>query len=235
MPRRDDASSRENACGRCFREETIVHGSDKEVRVEQIERWLSSGCEEMICRAVEQVDELYRERTMGLLRRWSWMYGSPITNEDLPEIWNDTLLCVFKSAMNHHYRRRGSLEAYLRCIATRRAIDRSRRMRCRSRMSPLTEETEPFGCDEDRMPDLIEQIEAAYDRLTARQRLVLECSIRFWVRNLSAPTLGGLTAEINDRRAKNGEEPLSEKAVQSALERAFRKLRDVLKEFYDRD
>lgn len=172
-------------------------------------------------RGFELIDARWRKAISGRLRHW--FPGLPA--EDLPEIWQDTLLRLLHAVQSNDFDPDRPLEPYLWTVAKARATDRLRRQTTRDEAIPGIA-AGLQGCSlasitPAELTELREFLRSSVAALPHKQRVVLQA----WIDGYPDTTdMQLLRKEVS--LVTGQEETLA--AVKRALQEARRKTRDFL-------
>ncbi|NND97832.1 MAG: sigma-70 family RNA polymerase sigma factor [Pirellulaceae bacterium] len=211
---------------------------------EAIERLLASDCERAQRTGVIYLDTEKRKYIFRILRAISRNFSS----EDLADLYQETLLEIWKNAAAGKYEARGRLNAYICCIAAHTAIDEIRR-RCAVRRAAVMKDFDSEMSSDRRRPcttgrtfeDFRTFVLSAFDRasemagLTDRHHHVMRIFIELLLEYNRKPSTAELTEAVNATKWRTGNDPMSKSAVKSALRDARRKLRSQLEKEIDGD
>ena len=174
---------------------------------------------------LEMLDQKYRRQIPAYIRHWSDALRYGLNAADLSDIWQETLMSVWRQVGRGNFKENGRLDALLRTIARRRAIDLLRR---RPPHEWILGELE-FEWVEwlDRNEELVVALEDCATRLTERLRVVLLVDVDlFHAHGQEWVPLVELVIEINRRLNLS----MSKKAVSNCRCRARQAMRDCLNE-----
>jgi RNA polymerase sigma factor (sigma-70 family) len=195
------------------------------------------GDETELAAGLSEVDTIYRYKVGGLLRKRL----SVLASEDLPEIWQDTLVSLFLLAKRRKLNLDKDLGGLIWTLARRRAYDQMRRnaswqLPIDSMMQHLFESPQSGNSPPGRTLDLSEIIDLVcqtIDRLPPRQRLVWRVYVDHYP---DSQKLGYLTEQVRrylESTSVGGDgeaqERLTLKAVASALDRGRQRIREAIR------
>jgi DNA-directed RNA polymerase specialized sigma24 family protein len=204
---------------------------------EQIKELLL-GSGDDIAAGLNWLDRVYRYKFSGLLRRR--FPGMP--SEDLPEIWQETLVSLFRMAGSGEFDRQGRLGGLLWTLAVRRGRDHMRRnaswhrpIDVLMRELPQPQLVEKWqGLNELQRGEVVQQICESVERLPPRQNLVWRVYV---ASHPASERLDYLTEQVRIAAASqtsgtDGDgsgDTLTKKAVSRALQEGRDKIRRDLK------
>ena len=199
---------------------------------------LLTGNEDEVAAGLNWIDQNYRYKICGLLRR----RFPGLLSEDLPEVWQDALLSLFRMIRLRAFERDGPLEGLVWTLAMRRAQDRLRRNVSWYKPidAQMQEMREPQSLerwqalDALQRSELVELICDSITRLPPRQNLVWRTYV---THHPDSDRLDFLTDEVRkvlqqsraDAVDQDPEKLLSKKAVSQALYAGREKIREDLR------
>ena len=199
---------------------------------------LLAGNEDDVAAGLNWVDQNYRYKICGLLRR----RFPGLLPEDLPEVWQDSLVSLYRMTSQGTFERDGALDGLVWTLAMRRAQDRLRRnaswyhpidARMQEMREPQSLERWQ-ALDAMQRRELVELICESITRLPPRQNLVWRTYVTHYP---DSERLDFLTDEVRkvlqqsraDAADQDPDKSLSKKAVSQALYAGREKIREDLK------
>ncbi len=168
----------------------------------------------------------------GQLRCWRHRKGLALNADDVKYCWVQTLEAVKENVEAGVFREEGRLDAYLRTIARRKAIDLIRRLegnrstglvRRATRLDHLPAPVQPPHMD----PELIQQLEARFENMAPKLRMVIRVDLQLCLAGGGTwASLEELTAEINKEYGLD----LPASTIKARRPRAREELRRILGE-----
>jgi DNA-directed RNA polymerase specialized sigma24 family protein len=175
---------------------------------------------------LERLDEVYRALMCWLIRA---VGGGQLNADDIADIWQTTLTCVVEGLQNGKFKsEKGSLKAYLRTIATRRAVDACQRRRVigLTGLDLTGSEIEPAQAPES-TDDFLDELKRCFQELPSILQQVLIVDVELFYRSgWEWVSLRELTDTINLWYGTS----LPETTVKSRRARARNELRRLLRQ-----
>jgi DNA-directed RNA polymerase specialized sigma24 family protein len=202
---------------------------------------LLCGDAKSVAKAIDWIDQNYRYKIGGVLRR----AFRGLSSEDLADVWQDSLVDLYRMTCYGTFRREGALAGLLRTLAVRRGQDRIRRnatwhhpidlLMKNFREPQLRERWQSLDALQRR--EVVELICAAIERLPSRQKLVWRVYVEHYP---SSESLEYLTEEVQkwvalgadelaNEESDDAESPVTKKSVSGALYAGRVKIREDLK------
>jgi RNA polymerase sigma factor (sigma-70 family) len=181
--------------------------------------------------------EEHRTTLMGRARTLKYLWGWP-PEVEVEDVVSDTLIRAIQRIDSYHGNSRGELASWLLAVLNSEIIDTLRRVGADKRGGGRVRAFEDFISESQsrfekffaadistvssplQRQELIQAAYSAIELLPSRQRTVL------LARFIGEWSISDIAADLN--RLSPNEEPTTEKAVTSLLERALKKLRDLL-------
>lgn len=202
---------------------------------------LLAGDAKAIASGLNWLDQHYRHRIAGFVRRRC----RTLSPDELAEVWQETLLSLYRMIASGNFTPDGALEGLLRILAMRRGQDRLRRNATWTR--PITVQLQQLqepqliekwlGLTALQRQELVELICESIDRLPPRQHTVWRVYVAHYP---ESSQLDYLTEEVRKATAEqqvqqnleiqdNSADLPSKKAVSGALYAGRKKIREDLR------
>jgi hypothetical protein len=208
-----------------------------------IKKYLLSPSEADRMYGLELLDTALRKPVASVLLRTAWEAKSPAYREFLnprstilegdafKEVWQETMMSVWKNIKRQRFHPNGSLFAYVAKIADRRTHDRWRKQHNIAKRIDRRVELGEVECtryQHERLMALLEDIERFYDSLPEEKRVILELGVALARENGSGRgTREQHVAHVNAVYLKKGWKIRSV----DAIVREYSRLRTELRKF----